>query len=990
MPGRLRRLSMLERLSSQGPLDPRVTSLLLIGNIGNGGGGGGGGITQLTGQVTAGPGSGSVAAKIAAQAEHTLYISTSGSDSTGNGNIYNPYATYAKCAAVATAGGASFTSPWVVQYLPGQYTENILLFAFVNIGGFATQFEVEFLGATMALDASFFVADPSNASIEVSDISIGSDVDIDFASLGGSLGGSVAFLNCSFFGSTFTNEGLGASTADLAFYSCDIFSAFSATDFNIDTFYTLWQGGGITLTSNTVTSLWESSKDAISTDVNITATSGFVGNGTHFGTTLVGTLTLDGADASWKSSFEGVGTSIVLSGGAAQPIITGSGNATSGWVPTADGSGNIVWAPSAGGGGLDQLTGDGTAGPGTGSQALTVVSMQTGLVTANVPVGSVQGGTLSGFRDSVAGTGYSLGQGASSSHVTALCFGYANLTGPPWVGTANYAIAGTNTDTYIAPAGGVNNNVFFGYDQSDTLFSMHMSAGGAGGNFQFGATQSFGGGAGVVGFQAATTQPSTNPGSGGAILWAHADGATGHSSLFFRDDQGNVYDLSAGSSGITALTGDVLASGSGSVAATVVQITGSSSVCTVINGTAITFLQTGLNVSTAGRLNFPGNVTPTNPLLATRNLANSADLPIVWQNGNDLFFGNFVGGNSTLYGNATVLVGNNALNALLVNLSAVTLGSNAATLSIPNVGAVNVTNSPWFFDNASNVTIGSTSADYGGATGLLSFAPATQPASLAATDVGLYATTSGQTLGLNGNGITFSRWATSAALTQTPLASTSGSAATGIVMSAVAQAGQAASGAANPGALGGALALAAGIGGASNGANAAGGTGGDVTVSGGAGGAAAGITSPGGNGGNAFLMGASGGTGTLSNGAIGGAGMGAAGVVYLSVGGPGGAGLGLVAKSIATTGGTLSLSAAQYLFGRLGINGTLAGALTIVFPNTTGLWLLDLTGLTTGAFTTITVQSGSASTTFVAGGPTAGVGQAHWIVTNGSNTLAVI
>ena len=55
---------------------------------------GGGGITQLTGQVTAGPGAGVQAAIVAAQEGNIFYIDPMGSDVTGNGNEFNPFATY--------------------------------------------------------------------------------------------------------------------------------------------------------------------------------------------------------------------------------------------------------------------------------------------------------------------------------------------------------------------------------------------------------------------------------------------------------------------------------------------------------------------------------------------------------------------------------------------------------------------------------------------------------------------------------------------------------------------------------------------------------------------------------------------------------------------------------------------------------------------------------------------------------------------------------
>jgi hypothetical protein len=55
---RLRNPSLIERMKERGFTDPGLLSLLAVGG-GGGGGGGMGGITQLTGPVTAGPGTGS-------------------------------------------------------------------------------------------------------------------------------------------------------------------------------------------------------------------------------------------------------------------------------------------------------------------------------------------------------------------------------------------------------------------------------------------------------------------------------------------------------------------------------------------------------------------------------------------------------------------------------------------------------------------------------------------------------------------------------------------------------------------------------------------------------------------------------------------------------------------------------------------------------------------------------------------------------------------
>lgn len=63
----------------------------------------------------------------------------------------------------------------------------------------------------------------------------------------------------------------------------------------------------------------------------------------------------------------------------------GSGAATAGQVPEADGAGGITWETPSGGSGITQLTGDITAGPGSGSQVATLAT-----VNSNVgPYGSV-------------------------------------------------------------------------------------------------------------------------------------------------------------------------------------------------------------------------------------------------------------------------------------------------------------------------------------------------------------------------------------------------------------------------------------------------------------------------------------------------------------------------------------------------------------------------------------------------------------------------
>jgi len=69
----------------------------------------------------------------------------------------------------------------------------------------------------------------------------------------------------------------------------------------------------------------------------------------------------------------------------------------------ADGTGTVTVSATSGGSGIDQLTGDVTAGPGTGSQAATVVSTH---LTSPLPV--LQGGTGKTNPSLVAGTDISV------------------------------------------------------------------------------------------------------------------------------------------------------------------------------------------------------------------------------------------------------------------------------------------------------------------------------------------------------------------------------------------------------------------------------------------------------------------------------------------------------------------------------------------------------------------------------------------------------
>jgi hypothetical protein len=116
-----------------------------------------------------------------------------------------------------------------------------------------------------------------------------------------------------------------------------------------------------------------------------------------------------------------------------------------GTVLTISPTGGLEWAAAAGGG-ITQLTQDGTAGPGSGSQALTVVQAQNGADTFHTD------GTIFGYLNSgTAGVGWRLGRDPSSTSNVAL-FVNGNLS-PGGDAFAN-AIFNTSSTVLNAPGFG--------------------------------------------------------------------------------------------------------------------------------------------------------------------------------------------------------------------------------------------------------------------------------------------------------------------------------------------------------------------------------------------------------------------------------------------------------------------------------------------------------------------------------------------------------
>jgi hypothetical protein len=88
------------------------------------------------------------------------------------------------------------------------------------------------------------------------------------------------------------------------------------------------------------------------------------------------------------------------------------------------------------------------------------------------------------------------------------------------------------------------------------------------------------------------------------------------------------------------------------------------------------------------------------------------------------------------------------------------------------------------------------------------------------------------------------------------------------------------------------------------------------------------------------------------------------------------------------TGGTLTITAAQYMLPLIRLSGTLTSALTVVFPNQAGKWEVSISQLAgIGVTNTVTFKSGTATTTALTS--LLSTSQVPTIYTYGSNTIDI-
>ncbi len=202
----------------------------------------------------------------------------------------------------------------------------------------------------------------------------------------------------------------------------------------------------------------------------------------------------------------------------------------------------------SGGNPTTTLTGD-TTGTGSGTIATTTTQLQSGADVADT------NGTLYGFVNNTNGTGFLLGNSATSTAWTALAMGTGNFTtGPTAAALPNaYALAYDGSNIHLNSP---TDHLYFGIGGSARAI-LHTT------NFQLGQTEDFSSGLVTLSINNTLGAPSGNP-FNGALFYASGG------KMYLLNGTGSAIDLSgAGSASITSLTGDGTASGPGAATLTI-------------------------------------------------------------------------------------------------------------------------------------------------------------------------------------------------------------------------------------------------------------------------------------------------------------------------------------------------------------------------------------------------------------------------------------
>ena len=161
---------------------------------------------------------------ISIAATHLVYVSPgTGSDVTGDGSEFKPYATIAK--AYATITTASIATFFAVILLPGTYVENVPLKPFIAVIGVDKQL-VDVQG-NWTLGAGF--ADPAVGQVAwVTNVGVNGLLTLNYV-VANSSAGFVVFQDCLILGNVTLTQGV---SNDTDFYDCDLQADYTQTGGN--------------------------------------------------------------------------------------------------------------------------------------------------------------------------------------------------------------------------------------------------------------------------------------------------------------------------------------------------------------------------------------------------------------------------------------------------------------------------------------------------------------------------------------------------------------------------------------------------------------------------------------------------------------------------------------------------------------------------------------------------------------------------------------
>ena len=304
-------------LHYDGPLDPRLCSILEVT------GGGGVGATGATGPTGAtgdtgptGPTGATGPSGGGGPPLSMLYVAPGGNDTTGNGSFEAPYATIGKAITVATPL-ASVSIPYTILTAPGTYAESPVLPAYVSIAGLDPSEPSVISGGGGVTVAPGWILGTVGLANVVAVHGIAFDFNGNPA--------SPSMTNVTMNGLAISDIGEG-STVLLA--NNTVTGTVTLADANIKSLGNAFPDG-MSVTSPDNSIVWTSNGDAFTGSLSLDA-GGNLLRATMTGSMVAGTLSLNGA-AFYTGTIGSIPSIVVLTGGATTPTpVPSSGGPTQG------------------------------------------------------------------------------------------------------------------------------------------------------------------------------------------------------------------------------------------------------------------------------------------------------------------------------------------------------------------------------------------------------------------------------------------------------------------------------------------------------------------------------------------------------------------------------------------------------------------------------------------------------------------------------------